>query len=104
MGYRVDRLAIGVLDLGGPDLLDFRDDGLRHRNVVQFLGHLVAFRKGPSKELERLVRDNRVSRLLGEQDEGRAGNRPGRGARLIGEDDVKAIRIPPIRAGGGSLE
>jgi hypothetical protein len=50
----VKGLAAGVLYLLRPDLLDLRDDFVRHRHVIKLLGHLVALLASPGEELKRL--------------------------------------------------
>src|SRR5262249_56241006 len=50
----VERLARGVLHFARPGLLDAVGDVLRHRDVIELLGHLGALVIGPSEELERL--------------------------------------------------
>src|SRR5579863_1216894 len=84
-GY-VERLAAGILDLARPYLLNRADDRLRHRHIIEFFRHLVAFDVGPSKEFERFGGSDGVLWLLGDQNEGRSRHRPGRRAGLVGQD------------------
>src|ERR1700676_2212755 len=41
-----------ALDIGRPSLLDQLDHRVRHRNVIEFLGHLAALGEGPFEELD----------------------------------------------------
>src|SRR6266576_244459 len=68
--------ARSALDISRPGLLDQLDHRIRHRNVVEFLGHLVALGESPFEELDGLGGRRLVDRLLVHQDEGRPGNRP----------------------------
>src|SRR3954465_10453636 len=77
MGRREQRLAAGVLDLRGPYLLNRGDDVVRHRDVIEVLGHLAAALVSPGEELQGLGRRRRVLRLLVDQDERSTGDRPG---------------------------
>src|SRR5215470_9278752 len=52
--HREQRLARCVFHFVRPGLLDAVDDVLRHRDVIELLGHLVALVVGPGEELERL--------------------------------------------------
>src|SRR5262245_25203203 len=100
------RLAARVLDLARPGLLDRADDLVRHRDIVEILGHLVALGVGPVEELEGLGGSGRILRLLVNQDKGRAGDRPSAGPRLVGEDHAEAGRAGPVgicRRGGERL-
>src|SRR6516225_3921514 len=60
-----------ALDLGSPGLLDLLDDAVRHRDVVEFLGHLVAVLEGPAEELDGFLRGRLVGPFLVHEDEGR---------------------------------
>src|ERR1700761_8793432 len=50
------RLESSALDLGRHGLLDQLDHGSRHRNVIEFLGHLAAVGESPFEELDRFLR------------------------------------------------
>src|SRR5262249_40265375 len=76
-----------VLTAYSPPTLDAVDDVLRHRDVIELLGHLVALVVGPGEELERLGGRRRILRLLIEQDPSRRRHRPGLGTGLVGEND-----------------
>src|SRR6516162_195835 len=65
--HREQRLARCVFHFVRPGLLDAVDDVLRHRDVIELLGHLVALVVGPGEELERLGGGRRILRLLIEQ-------------------------------------
>src|SRR5262249_57474441 len=52
--HREQRLARCVFNFVRPGLLDAVDDVLRHRDVIELLGHLVALVVGPGAELELL--------------------------------------------------
>src|SRR5262249_37507053 len=71
-----DRLAGRVLDVAGPHLLDFVDDLVGHRDVVELLGHLVAALVGPGEELQRFGGSCRILRLLVHQDPRSSPHRP----------------------------
>src|SRR5262249_35976743 len=71
-----DRLAGRVLDVAGPHLLDFVDDLVRHGDVVELLGHLVAVLVRPGEEFERFGGGCRILRLLVHQDPGSSRHRP----------------------------
>src|SRR3954454_4374243 len=75
-----------ALDIGRPGLFDQLDHGLRHRNVVELLGHLAALGKCPSEELDGFRGCRLLDGLLVHQDEGRGRHRPRLLAGLIGED------------------
>src|SRR5262249_43363625 len=47
-----------------PGLLDAVDDVLRHRDVIEVLGHLGTLVVGPGEELERLGSGPRILRFL----------------------------------------
>src|SRR6476620_1600479 len=53
-----------ALDLGGPGLFDQLDHGVGHRNVVEFLGHLVALLESPFKELDGFLCGGFIGRVL----------------------------------------
>src|SRR5207248_8424863 len=95
-----DRLAVGSDDLF-PAVFENRDGALRHRDIVERFRHLGAVLVGPIKEGENLFGPAGVLLFLVHQDERRTGNRPGLLTRLVGEDQIKAGRAPPIRVGGG---
>src|SRR6478735_4243052 len=67
------------LDICGPHLLDSGDHGVRHGDVIQFLGHF-----------------GRSLRLLINEDPGGRGHRPGIVASLIGQDHAEARHGRPI--------
>src|SRR5262245_4199430 len=94
---RVDRLAARVLDLGRPPPAHRLDDLCRHRDVIELLGHAAALGVGPVEEFQRGAGGGRIRRLLWDEDEAGAGDRPGLGAGFIGEDDAEARRCAPIR-------
>src|SRR3984957_10793166 len=83
---RVRDAYYSALDIGRPGLLDQLDHRVRHRNVVEFLGHLAALLERPFEELDRLLGCRLVGRILVHQDEGRGDDRPGFFTRLIGQD------------------
>src|SRR5262245_37226070 len=60
---RDQRPARCVFHFVRPGLLDAVDDVLRHRDVIELLGHLVALVVGPGEELERLGGRRRILRL-----------------------------------------
>src|SRR3954471_4751492 len=45
------RLAAGILDVARPFPLDQRDDIFRHRDIIEFLGHLPPLVNAQSKNL-----------------------------------------------------
>src|SRR3954453_3584606 len=63
------RRSRSALDLGRPGLLNHLDDRIRHRNVIELLGHFVAMGKSPSEELDGFLRGCLVGRILVHQDE-----------------------------------
>src|SRR5262249_61458708 len=75
-GPSEDRLALFVLDVL-PTLLDQANNPARHRYIIELLGHLAALGIGPGEELERLGGVGRLCRLLVDEDEGGACDRPG---------------------------
>src|SRR6266478_9518158 len=79
-----------ALDVSRPGLLDQLDHQIRHRNVVEFLGHLVALGECPFEELDGLGGRRLINRLLVHQDEGRCGDWPRSLTRLVGQDHVIA--------------
>src|SRR5882724_9583597 len=96
--------ARSALDIGRPGLLDQLDHRIRHRNVVEFFGHLAALGESPFEELDGLGGRRLVDGLLVHQDEGRRGNRPGGFAGLVGEDQVVTGGLRPVGIRRGSLE
>src|SRR5262245_38279415 len=74
--HLVDGLAACVLDVLLPGGLHQVDDLVGNRHVVKFFGHLVTVRIGPLEELQcRLYRFG-IVRLLVDDDEAGAGDRP----------------------------
>src|SRR5262249_50203392 len=102
--HREQRLARCVFNFVRPGLLDAVDYVLRHRDVIELLGHLVALVVGPGEELERLGGRRRILRLLIEQDPSRRRHRPGLGTGLVGENDAVAGDGGPIGIGCSRLE
>src|SRR3954451_4729574 len=68
--------ARSALDIGRPGLLDQLDHGIGHRDIIEFLGHPAALRKGPFEELDGFAGCRLIDRLLVHQDEGCRGDRP----------------------------
>src|SRR3954452_418765 len=99
-----DRLSIRAGDFLLPYLLYLAGDLFRYRHVVQFLRHLVAVAVGPIEEVEDLFGLMRILRLLMQQDESGAGDRPALGARLVGQYDAETRLAAPVGAGSGGLE
>jgi len=56
--------ARSALDISRPGLLDQLDHRIRHRNVVEFLGHLVALGESPFEELDGLGGRRLIDRFL----------------------------------------
>ena len=56
------------------------------------------------KKLQRIIRRGDVGRVLVHEDEGRRGHRPGRVARLVGQDEVETRRMRPVGVGCRGLE
>src|SRR4249919_690250 len=88
--HGVDGLACRVFDVCGPHLLDIGNDGVRHGDVIQFIGHFVAILVSPGEELEGLAGVCGSLRLLVNEDPGGRGHRPGIVASLIGQDHAEA--------------
>src|SRR5262249_54432314 len=86
----VDRLAAGVLDVLLPAGLHQVDHLVGNRHVVEFLRHLVAVGIGPIEELQRRLHGFRIIRLLVDDDEAAAGDRPALGPRLVRQNHVEA--------------
>src|SRR5690349_14154435 len=76
-----------------PALVDQFDYRLRHRHIVELLGHLCAVVIGPVEEIQRLARDIGLGLLLVHQDEARPGDRPAVFARLVGEQQVEILSL-----------
>src|ERR1700724_2129673 len=98
-----DRLA-ARFDLRLPGVLDQLDHAGRHRHVVELARHLAALVVRPVEELQHLLRDLGLRRVLVDHDEGGAGDGPRIGARLVGQQQVEARRLRPIGVGGRRLE
>src|ERR1700704_1007001 len=62
-----------ALDIGRPGLFDQLDHRVRHRNVVEFLGHLAALGESPFEELDGLGGRGLINRFPVHQDERRRG-------------------------------
>src|SRR3981189_1752022 len=75
-----------ALDIGRPGLFDQLDHRVRHRNVVELLGRVAALGESPFEELDGLGGWRLIARLLVHRYEGLRGERPGRFARLVGQD------------------
>src|SRR5262249_1369346 len=99
-----DRLAGRVLDVAGPHLLNVVDDLVRHRDVVELLGHLVAVLVRPGEEFERFGGRCRIFRLLVQKAPRTSRHRPWLIARLVGENDSEAGLRAPLGARSRSLE
>jgi hypothetical protein len=91
--------------LAHPLLADQRLDRRRQRHVVQTERHVVAALVGPVEELQHALTGRRAGLVLVDQDEGRAGDRPGLSARLVEQQQVVAWRLGPVgaRRGGGEV-
>src|SRR6266516_5234537 len=103
-GRGVERLARCVFHFARPGLLDALDDVLRHRDVIEVLGHLAALVIGPGEELERLGGGRRILRLLVHEDPGWRRHRPRLCTWLVGEKDTVAGNRVPIGVGCSGLE
>src|SRR5262249_55219603 len=103
LGRSEDRLAFLVLDLL-PALLNRPDDLCGHRNEVKLLGHLAALCCGPCEDLERFCGVSRFLRLLVDENESGAGDRPGGGTGSIRQDHAEARCAFPVSACSGGRE
>src|SRR6476620_3857940 len=102
--FSVEGLATGVLYLARPHLLDFPNDLLGHRDVIEFFRHLVALGVSPGEKFERRSCSRRIVGLLMNKDESCRGHRPRLGTGLVCQDHAVAGDRVPVRVGGGSLE
>src|SRR5437764_1408523 len=99
------RLPGSVLDLCLPGVLDLAGDGARKRNVVERIRELFAVGGiRPVEELQHFPGRIGLRLRLVHEDERGAGNRPGILAGLVGQHQVVAGRLVPVRARGRRLE
>src|SRR4051794_18668652 len=80
-----ERFAGLVLDLRLPRFCDLRRQCRRQRHVIEILRELLPVLERPVEELEHLLRVFRLVLSLVDEDEARAGDRPGVLARLARE-------------------
>src|SRR5271166_720279 len=101
--FGINRLPVRALDVG-PSRFDEPFHIFRHRHIVEARCHSVAVGVRPSEELQGLLRSCGIGNLLWHQDEGRSRDWPSLGTGLIGDDQIEAIAVFPVRVCSGGLD
>src|ERR1700733_7356408 len=87
-----------------PSRLDLRNQRGRQRHIVELGSHRATVLVGPCEELEGLADRSGIRGLLVNKDKACARDWPTLGALLVGEDQIIAFRMGPVRIGRGRLE